>query len=239
MSRFRCPNCESFNSIQMDKIFDGRSLFRCSKCNIRAILPLNINLDETYLDFLDLYDKRRTTTAENLRVVMEEEKIIRSHSEIRSLISKNNANNNELLKKILYSDKDYIVDFKILEEADIQLGSKVSELPINDFLKAALFENNIDRLYKFQEEAIRSIMLGKDTVILAPTASGKTEAFSIPVLQKISEDISHFGSLRPSLKHEISAIFVYPTKSLSRDQLSKIKRFAESVGVHVNLLDGD
>ena len=239
MSRFRCPNCESFNSIQMDKIFDGRSLFRCSKCNIRAILPLNINLDETYLDFLDLYDKRRTTTAENLRVVMEEEKIIRSHSEIRSLISKNNANNNELLKKILYSDKDYIVDFKILEEADIQLGGKVSELPINDFLKAALFENNIERLYKFQEEAIRSIMLGKDTVILAPTASGKTEAFSIPVLQKISEDISHFGSLRPSLKHEISAIFVYPTKSLSRDQLSKIKHFAESVGVHVNLLDGD
>ncbi|HEX2230789.1 MAG TPA: DEAD/DEAH box helicase, partial [Nitrososphaeraceae archaeon] len=37
----------------------------------------------------------------------------------------------------------------------------------------------------------------------------------------------------------MSAIFVYPTKSLSRDQLPKIKRLAESVGLHVDLLDGD
>jgi DEAD/DEAH box helicase domain-containing protein len=239
MSRFRCPNCESFNSIQMDKTFDGRFLFRCSRCNICSILPLNNNLEETYLDFLDLFDKRCITTTENLRSLMEEEKIIRPQPEIRSLLSKNNANNNELLKKILYSDKDYIVDFKILEEADIELGSKVSELPIDDSLISALYENNVERLYKFQEEAITSIMLGKDTVIIAPTASGKTEAFSIPVLQKISENSSHFGSLLPRLKRKVSAIFVYPTKSLSRDQLPKIKRLAQSVGLHVNLLDGD
>ena len=239
MSHFRCPNCESFNSIQMDKTFDERFLFRCSKCNICSILPLNNNLEETYLDFLDLYDKRCITTTENLRSLMEEEKIIRPQSEIRSLLSKNNANNNDLLKKILYSDKDYIVDFKILGEADIELGSKVSELPIDDSLISALYENNIERLYKFQEEAITSILLGKDTVIIAPTASGKTEAFSIPVLQKISENSSHFGSLRPRLKRKVSAIFVYPTKSLSRDQLPKIKHLAQSVGLHVNLLDGD
>jgi DEAD/DEAH box helicase domain-containing protein len=223
----------------MDKTFDERFLFRCSKCNICSILPLNNNLEETYLDFLDLYDKRCITTTENLRSLMEEEKIIRPQSEIRSLLSKNNANNNDLLKKILYSDKDYIVDFKILGEADIELGSKVSELPIDDSLISALYENNIERLYKFQEEAITSILLGKDTVIIAPTASGKTEAFSIPVLQKISENSSHFGSLRPRLKRKVSAIFVYPTKSLSRDQLPKIKHLAQSVGLHVNLLDGD
>ncbi|HEX2230788.1 MAG TPA: DEAD/DEAH box helicase, partial [Nitrososphaeraceae archaeon] len=95
----------------------------------------------------------------------------------------------------LYSDKDYVVDFKILEQADIELGSKVSELPIDESLIAALSENNIEKVYRFQEEAIRKILLGKDIIIIAPTASGKTEAFSIPVLQKISEDISHFGSL--------------------------------------------
>ncbi|HEX5892150.1 MAG TPA: DEAD/DEAH box helicase [Nitrososphaeraceae archaeon] len=131
---------------------------------------------------------------------MEVEKIIRSEPQVRSLITENNANNNDLIKKILYSDKDYVVDFKILEEADIELGSKVSELPIDESLIAALSENNIEKVYRFQEEAIRKILLGKDIIIIAPTASGKTEAFSIPVLQKISEDISHFGSLRPSLK---------------------------------------
>jgi DEAD/DEAH box helicase domain-containing protein len=240
MSRFRCPNCGLLNSIQMDKIFDGRFLLRCSKCNICSILPLNNNLEETYLDFLDLYDRRCITTTENLRSLMEQEKIIRSELEVRSFITKNSANNNDLIKQILYSDKDYVVDFKILEESDIELGSKVSELPIDESLIAALSESNIKRVYKFQEEAMRKILLGKDIIIIAPTASGKTEAFSIPVLQKISEDISHFGSLRPSSKkNKISAIFVYPTKSLSRDQLPKIKGLAESVGLHVDLLDGD
>ncbi|HZB16289.1 MAG TPA: DEAD/DEAH box helicase, partial [Nitrososphaeraceae archaeon] len=200
MSHFRCPNCGPLKSIQMDKIFDGRFFFRCSKCNICSILPLNNNLEETYLDFLDLYDRRCVTTTENLRSLMEKEKIIRSEPEVRSLITKNNANNNDLIKNILCSDKDYIVDFKILEQADIELGSKVSELPIDESLIAALSENNIETVYRFQEEAIRKILLGKDIIIIAPTASGKTEAFSIPVLQKISEDISHFGSLRPSLK---------------------------------------
>ncbi|HEX7207994.1 MAG TPA: hypothetical protein VF233_07400, partial [Nitrososphaeraceae archaeon] len=68
---------------------------------------------------------------------MEKEKIIRSEPEIKSLITENSANNNELIKKILYSDKDYVVDFKILEQADIELGSKVSELPIDESLIAA------------------------------------------------------------------------------------------------------
>jgi hypothetical protein len=109
----------------MDKIFDGRFLLRCLKCNICSILPLNNNLEETYLDFLDLYDRRCITTTENLRSLMEQEKIIRSELEVRSLITENSANNNDLIKEILYSDKDYVVDFKILEEADIELGSNV------------------------------------------------------------------------------------------------------------------
>ena len=239
MPHFRCPNCGLLNSIHVDKIFDGRFLFRCLKCNICNILPLNTNIEETYLDFLDLYDKKHITNTENLKSLMQEEKIIRPERDIRSLISQNGANNNELVKRVLYSDKDYIVDFKILEQEDIEPGSKVSELPIDNSIICALSENNIDRLYKFQEEAIKKILLGKDTTIVAPTASGKTEAFSIPVLHKIAEDVSHFGSLRSSIKHKISAIFVYPTKSLSRDQLPKVKNLAEPAGLHVGLLDGD
>lgn len=82
-------------------------------------------------------------------------------------------------------------------------------------------------------------MLGIDTVIIAPTASGKTEAFCIPILQKISEVVSYVGTLQDSMKGKISAIFVYPTKALSRDQLPKIKQLAEHLGIRVNVFDGD
>ena len=88
---------------------------------------------------------------------------------------------------------------------------------------------------------MKDVLRGKDVVITAPTASGKTEAFTIPVIQKIAEQHIgvRFGSLRPAEGHRISAIFVYPTKSLSRDQLPKIRELCEPLGLSVAVLDGD
>ena len=37
----------------------------------------------------------------------------------------------------------------------------------------------------------------------------------------------------------VFAIFVYPTKALSRDQFPKIQKFAEKIGVDVKVFDGD
>ena len=92
-------------------------------------------------------------------------------------------------------------------------------------------------------------MQGKDVVIVAPTASGKTEAFCIPIVQKISEEgqyqfaplssSSSTSSSRIKRPGRVFAIFVYPTKALARDQLPKIKHFAEPLGLHVNIFDGD
>lgn len=239
MSRYRCPKCSSLNSIDVNKTFDGRLLFQCLKCNICTIVSLTNNFDEAYLEFLDRYDNGYLTEIEDLKTLMEEEKMLRPSSEIRSLISKNNAVKNEFLKTILYSQHDYIVDYRLIEELESEMGDQLALLPIDNAITAALEEKKIERLYKFQEEAIRKILLGIDTIIIAPTASGKTEAFCIPILQKISEEVSHFGSLQDSVKGKISAIFVYPTKALSRDQLPKIKQLAERLGIRVNVFDGD
>ena len=78
--------------------------------------------------------------------------------------------------------------------------------------------------FKFQEESILQIMEGRDVVIVAPTASGKTEAFCIPIAQRISIEAAHFSSLRPETKlnrRKVFAVFIYPTKALARDQLQK------------------
>jgi DEAD/DEAH box helicase domain-containing protein len=239
MSRYRCPKCSSLNSVDVNNTFDGRLLFQCLKCNICAIVSLTNSFDEAYLEFLAMYDNGYLAEIEDLKTLMEQERILRPASEIKSLISKNNAVKNEFLKTILYSQYDYIVDYRLIEELEAEMGDQLEQLPIDDAITAALEEKKIERLYKFQEEAIRKILLGIDTVIIAPTASGKTEAFCIPILQKISEEVSYFGSLQDSVKGKISAIFVYPTKALSRDQLPKIKQLAERLGIRVNVFDGD
>ena len=73
-------------------------------------------------------------------------------------------------------------------------------------------------------------MVGNNVIITAPTASGKTEAFVIPILQKI---------LDKEQNNTIQALFVYPTKSLSKDQLPKIKKIADELDIRVEIFDGD
>ncbi len=67
-------------------------------------------------------------------------------------------------------------------------------------------------LLPFQDESVREILKGNNTIISAPTGSGKTEAFAIPILQKIS------GRTTPG----VFALLVYPLNALIDDQVSKL-----------------
>jgi DEAD/DEAH box helicase domain-containing protein len=237
---YRCPKCSSLHSVGVDKIFDGRLIFRCSKCNICAIVPTAGSTDEAYLEFLDRCESGTGIAyADDLKVLMQEEKIIRSSGEVDTLIAAAKATGDPLLEQTLRSQQDYIVDIQAIDEPPPELGSRVEDLPVDEAIINVLKSKNIGYLYKFQEEAIKKILHGNDVVIAAPTASGKTEAFCIPLLQQVAaEHPSRFGSLR-SGKGEVSAIFVYPTKALSRDQLPKIEEMAEPLGIRVAVLDGD
>jgi DEAD/DEAH box helicase domain-containing protein len=245
-SMYRCPKCNCFNSVNVDKIFDGRLLFSCLKCNICAIGPKDADgLDSAYLEFLVLYDNGRIADSNNLEAIMQQERILRPPSEIKTMLKKaNEGTTNKLLNEVLSSQKDYVVEYRLIQDSDTKLGSVVNELPVDDKIISVLSRKGIKHVYEFQEQSINRILLGMDTVIVAPTASGKTEAFCIPILQKISEHLdSHssymFTNQTTFTRSQVSAIFLYPTKALSRDQLPKIREFAESLGIRVGIFDGD
>ena len=239
---YRCPNCNCLNSININKIYNGRLMFVCSKCSIFGIVPSVADQDEAYLEFLTMYDNGHIDKVQDFESVIEQEGILRPTSKIKDLINNNNATANKLLENILYSKKDYIVDFRIIREPEPEIGSQFEFLPIDEEIIASLSKKNIKRLYKFQEESTRQILEGKDIVIVAPTASGKTEAFCIPIVHKVSQEAIHFSSLRPETKikrRRVFAVFVYPTKALARDQFPKIKQIADPLGVNVGIFDGD
>jgi DEAD/DEAH box helicase domain-containing protein len=61
---------------------------------------------------------------------------------------------------------------------------------------------------------VEAARAGKNVVAVTPTASGKTLCFLLPVLEHFYEE-----------GDQASALFLYPTKALSQDQLRNINRF--------------
>ncbi len=96
-------------------------------------------------------------------------------------------------------------------------------------IKKALESSGIGELFSHQREAYDSIRRGKDTIIVTPTASGKTLCYNVPVLQTLLE------------QPEARALYIFPTKALSQDQQAELNSLVDggSLPVKVNTYDGD
>ncbi len=98
---------------------------------------------------------------------------------------------------------------------------KIPVESLNDVLSEKILDGikryGFSGLLPFQDESVRSILNGENSIISAPTGSGKTEAFSIPILEKISQE-SEPG---------VFALLVYPLNALIDDQVSKISNLID------------
>lgn len=203
-------------------------MITCSDCGLEDLVEYTKNIDEVYLEFLARYDQGQTPNKKEMSVELKESGIIRDKSEIEKMIAGNTPD--QITKDVLYSKKDYISFYKTIKEPEPEVGVSVDEIGLDDGITQYLHEKKITRFYKFQEDAITEIIAGQNVVITAPTASGKTEAFAIPIIQKIA---------RMGKSGVISAVFVYPTKALARDQLPKIQEIARGAGISAGVFDGD
>jgi DEAD/DEAH box helicase domain-containing protein len=102
------------------------------------------------------------------------------------------------------------------------------EIPLGDTLESYITQHRI-RLYSHQCDAINRIRSGKNVIITTPTASGKTLAFNIPVFERLEVDM------------DARALYLYPTKALSNDQLATIEQMAQFTGISARpaIYDGD
>ena len=240
MQKYRCPSCNS--RLEVKRTYDGRALFYCTRCGLKHILGTRgKSEDEEYLQMLLAYDTGKIDAKKPLEDLLEEEGFIRKRDEIRRIISEVEGKGYKIpavVYEALTSKQDYVVAYTLIEEAKPKLGSAPSSLNLPQPLVKALEMMGVECLYTFQEEAVKHILNGEDVVIVAPTASGKTEAFTLPVLTMVSTYSSEFGALRLE-QPTIKALLIYPTKALARDQLQKIRVLADSVGVCVDVFDGD
>ncbi|UCH77805.1 MAG: DEAD/DEAH box helicase [Candidatus Coatesbacteria bacterium] len=88
------------------------------------------------------------------------------------------------------------------------------EPPLAEPLAEALRHLGITSLYSHQAAYVEAARAGQNVVAVTPTASGKTLCFLLPVLEHFYE-----------AGDQASALFLYPTKALSQDQLRNVNRF--------------
>src|SRR6187397_3058329 len=74
-----------------------------------------------------------------------------------------------------------------------------------------------------QELTIDAVLDGCNSVVLAPTAGGKTEAAMFPLLSRILT-----GSLRP-----VSVLYICPIRALLNNQEERLQSYARMIGLDV------
>ncbi len=96
-------------------------------------------------------------------------------------------------------------------------------------LLPVLQKRGMHQLYSHQASAIGAVMQGRDVVVVTPTASGKTMCYNLPVLSSILNN------------EDARALYLFPTKALSADQVSELYELIEEMGVDIKTYtyDGD
>src|SRR3954462_14982281 len=84
-------------------------------------------------------------------------------------------------------------------------------------LTQALGSRGVEQLYTHQAGAIGHALAGRHTVVITPTASGKTLCYNAPALHAILKD--------PSSR----ALYLFPTKALAQDQLAELQAMCEQI----------
>ncbi|HNY20732.1 MAG TPA: DEAD/DEAH box helicase [Treponemataceae bacterium] len=118
--------------------------------------------------------------------------------------------NRESLEQILSdpSFKPFISDVKVFPEREGSYAPFPEDL--DERLLASCRDRGMDRLYSHQADSYASARARGNTVIVTPTASGKTLCYNLPVMQTLLE------------KPDARALYLFPTKALSQDQQSEI-----------------
>ncbi len=103
--------------------------------------------------------------------------------------------------------------------------NRFSSLPIQEPILQAVQEMGFQEMTEIQSKAIPPMLEGRDVIAKAPTGTGKTCAFGIPLIERIDPE-----------NPDIQAVILAPTRELAtqiRDDLEALTRFMPQVRILV------
>jgi superfamily II DNA/RNA helicase len=99
-----------------------------------------------------------------------------------------------------------------------------SNLSLAEPLSRAVAEMGYESMTPIQAQAIPVVLTGQDVMGAAQTGTGKTAAFSLPLLQRL---LQHENSSTSPARHPVRALVLLPTRELADQVAQQIKLYAK------------
>ena len=104
------------------------------------------------------------------------------------------------------------------------MTSSFSNLSLAEPLARAVAEMGYESMTPIQAQAIPVVLTGKDVMGAAQTGTGKTAAFSLPLLQRL---LKHESSSTSPARHPVRALVLLPTRELADQVAQQIALYAK------------
>ena len=101
---------------------------------------------------------------------------------------------------------------------------------INSFIVEKFKTFGFNNLTEIQKKASPKILQKYNSLVIAPTGSGKTECATIPIFEHVK---------KTKLPNKIKALYVTPLRALNRDVSRRIEKYAKNNGLKLKIRHGD
>jgi superfamily II DNA/RNA helicase len=99
-----------------------------------------------------------------------------------------------------------------------------SQLQLAPHLAKAVAEMGYESMTPIQAQAIPVVLSGQDVMGAAQTGTGKTAAFSLPLLQRM---LKHENTSTSPARHPVRALVLLPTRELADQVAQQVKMYAK------------
>ncbi len=103
-------------------------------------------------------------------------------------------------------------------------ATSFSNLSLAEPLARAVAEMGYESMTPIQAQAIPVVLTGQDVMGAAQTGTGKTAAFSLPLLQRL---LKHENSSTSPARHPVRALVLLPTRELADQVAQQVKLYAK------------
>ncbi|MBX3634572.1 MAG: DEAD/DEAH box helicase [Rubrivivax sp.] len=97
-------------------------------------------------------------------------------------------------------------------------------LPLDPKLLRAVVDSGYTAMTPIQAKAIPVVLAGRDVMGAAQTGTGKTAAFTLPLLQKM---LRHENASMSPARHPVRALVLAPTRELALQVADNVKKYAK------------